>query len=478
MEAGQWTLCHKHPLKIGLPGKLYNQFDYVEPVVDSLIRLHQADSFSFLRLSNKKRKRLAHAYPRERKSPECKVRRGVVCEGCGSNSPADFEYDYRSGDIVCRCGVTSRCRISIDEWSALHNAGDGRQTARADLYLPSSKALTLNQKLNSVFASEASKLMHAAEKSGFSAANKIVAANVAKESATDNGMDMRDLRKKAKLVSTVEDLLWKLKPIEAVVVEHVKVVADTLYSKAVRHRGVCGRFACQLNITEKPVRVLALKTVMYALESATKRGGINGVSTVSLAQLHGRVQSDQLFTQRGNATQHDSIAAAIVDLLESDALEPCADPAAEESVSESASETQKASHVNPPKRQLSGLEPSKLVAVRDAISKLASEMHFSDAAREAAIRSLSNSKFATAIKTDTLVVPSTPKFVTAYLTLRAAAQQIGCTFSQKEESKHAAHLGVEAKSLHAQLTQVSALIPTPEHRDDDDDLFSKFGNGY
>lgn len=468
---------NKHPLRIGIPGRWYSRYDCVTPIVDAMMRLHEKRSFAYLRAGSKRKSALPSAGPATGASPPPEracVSPRALCEGCGTTDHARIEFDFTNGVTVCQCGVTSRHRMTLDEWSATNTSEDGTKTARADAVPSSSEPVPMNRRMNNEFAAQRDKAGRAAQRGGFSGANKIVAGEAARR-AEETEIPIRDQGKLAKLIMQVDDLLLNVAPVEKQIARHIRMVAESVFTAAVKHRMVCGKSFCQMAICDRPVRVLASKLILHALDVLLAEGGIQGVSNVSLTQLHGRMQSDHVFIVRDNATQHESTMAVISELRNAGSAEPCSELPSDESF-DSLSELAARDCVEQPplKRQASGLEPapsaSKVVVVRDAVSRLASEFNMDDSVREAAIRSLNNFEFANAIKTGTLLSADATKFATAYLLLRAVAKRLGKD-TDDEEHDHAARLGMSREELKAGLRKVAAVLPALEDADDDEDLY-------
>ena len=476
-----WVPWHKHPLKCGIPGRLYSRYDYVQPIVDCMMRLHEPRRFNFINSSKRERCEGGaiekEGIQRKRSSPEVGGRCKILCEGCMTTNFADIEYDIANGVTVCKCGVTSRGSLTMEEWSDTHNSMEGGSKARADAPGTSSDTKTAQQRQNEKFAVAHGSVQHAARRTGFSAASKIVAGEAARQE--EGELSGKDSKKLARLIQEVNEHLSKVAPVEPAVAKKIRITTEEIFVRAVRHRSSCGKSTCQLKICDRPLRVLACKSIMHALQEMTQGEGVDGVSNVSLVALHGRIQSNHTFATHHNATQNESIEAIIAELRKENYCEPCVSPvsgecSANSSVSDSLCDMSLSVKASVPPdltRCNSGIEPSKVVTLRDAISKLSSELNMGCDVRDTAIRCLNNISFASCIKSDKLVPKGTPRFVTAYVVLRCVMATMDREVSQQEEEIHSVHLRLGDFDLDAAVRQVSGILPEVSFTSGDDDDF-------
>ena len=471
----------KHPLKCGIPGRLYSIYDCVQPIVDCMLRLHEPRKFNFINCVKREREE-REAQDREctrmkNSSFEVGVRCKILCEGCLTTNFSDIEYDITNGVTVCKCGVTSRGSLTMEEWSGTHNSINCGPTAHEDASTTSYKGTIAQKRKNEKFAVAHGSAKSAASHCGYSAASKIVAADVAHQA--DGELNSKDSRKLAKLIQEVNEHLAKVAPVEPAVAKRIRITTEDIFLRAVRHRSCCGKRVCQLNICDRPMRVLACKSIMHSLQELTQGGGVDGVSNVSLVALHGRIQSNHIFSTHHNATQNESIEAIISELRKDSYCEPCCSSSLVNSRSDSGSSDSRCDTSTAVKSSLpteltrcnSEIEPSKVVALRDAISKLSYDLNVGCEVRDAAIRCLNNSSFASCIKADNLVPKGTPRFVSAYVVLRCVMATMDKHVTPREENIHSTHLRLRGFDLDAAVTKVRSILPCDLFTTGDDDDF-------
>jgi hypothetical protein len=102
----EWCFPHEHPLKSGLPGKLYDRVDYITPVVDSMKRMQERsgqeteDAFGVFHVPRKRRKVEA---PKHSFSQAPGGYTHWTCPVCGNNDQSTWHvYTDRTS---CDCGV-------------------------------------------------------------------------------------------------------------------------------------------------------------------------------------------------------------------------------------------------------------------------------------------------------------------------------------------------------------------------------------
>jgi len=471
---------NKHPLKCGIPGRLYSKYDYVQPIVDCMMRLHEPRKFNFINCVKRHREEKdaqKNEFVRRKSSSNVGGKCNILCEGCMTTNFADIEHDIANGVTVCKCGVTSRGSLTMEQWSDTHNSIEGGSTARADAPRTSSETKTAQQLQNKKFAVAHESVENAARRTGFSAASKIVAGDAARQQ--EGELSTKDSRKLARLIQEVNEHLAKVAPVEPAVAKKIRITTEEIFVRAVRHRSCCGKSTCQLKICDRPMRVLACKSIMHALQEMTQGEGVDGVSNVSLVALHGRIQSNHTFATHHNATQNESIEAIIAELRKDNYCEPCSctvsgESSAKRSVSDSLCDMSLSVKTSKPPvitRCHSGIEPSKVVALRDAISKLSSELNMGCDVRDNAIRCLNNISFASCIKSDNLVPKGTPRFTAAYVVLRCVMATMDKDVSLQEEEIHSVHLRLGDFDLDGAMKHVRSILPEVLFTSGDDDDF-------
>lgn len=139
MEAG-YVPHNKHPLRVGIPGRMYSPYDYVSPICDSMTSMHErgyATGMLYVAEREERGKRRARddettlLYTMKRfKAPSM----GILCSNCNNKDHSKLLIS-QEGTYVCSCGAEVACEFRND-YKDLNDTG--KSAARADA--PSGKS--------------------------------------------------------------------------------------------------------------------------------------------------------------------------------------------------------------------------------------------------------------------------------------------------------------------------------------------------
>ena len=463
----EYVYRDQHPLRTGVPGRKYSPFDYVKPIIDSMQdiddKAHGTGMRGLVYAEQRRRERDLMGCAREAScdfaadehashakfARPSKEFRDSLCSNCGTNKRTDILLGS-DGRYVCKCGAEG-AMVMGDDFKDTHNTD--KSSARADVFRPS-QAL-----VRSTSVPEAAKRKHRLGK----------AAEMSERAADREAFALTkgNQRKLTAIVVMVDDLLNEIGRVDDKVARKVRMDAESVFRESVRHHSVCRRRECQKTLFEKPVGVIARESVVFTLDQLSSTG-MDGMSIQSIVALQQRVRSSHVFSQRVNATQHQSCLAMISALSTSNNDIPCPEAKSpEERVA------CKAGGSLPFSRQQSDADVAGLVQLRDAISRLSVEYACSSGVRDGAMCAMQDANFVKRLAESEAVSADKCKLGTAYVILRSVAEMTGDAQQIKAE-RYVRRAGLETKDVESMVSAVRAILP----RDvvdgrvvDDDELY-------
>jgi hypothetical protein len=414
----------------------------------------------------------------------------ILCQGCHTRDPRKLTRDDHAGEWVCDCGVVgAKCPFDPD-YKETHDTDNSK--ARADRpqaekrkerfgHVPVNapdqakrikESMGLAPKVDvgsTVPDNVKSKL-----KLGFAAQN----ANKEAEAPVE-GMEKKHVGKLTSVIKEINSLVVQMAPVEPEVGRVIRMKTDRIYRDSYKHSKFCDNPHCQKALVSKPARVIAHKSFVYTVEQLCK--GVeqaDGVSKTQLTSLHERVSDSQIFRLRDNATQHEAVLAMINSLDTGDICVPC--PVVEEEDAEEEKAFKTPGGAKPGRgqpaaaraggnqnmhRQDSGLQPSPVMVVREAVFKLSDQFKFAPSVRDAAVDALGDRDFASVIKNDTVVPHTASKFGKAYILLRSIREEAeatsggGSSGAVADHSTHIQRVNMSNFNVDDLVAQMRKMLP-------------------
>jgi hypothetical protein len=520
---------NSHPTRCGYRDKLYSRYDYVGPTLDSMTRLHCRSHASVLgkllpnlvKVTSKsysnsfvstdagdtwggeggfgmQRPPKPHTHlldtwdvttgvasataqtsqPSKPSKPS-KPLPPILCEGCHTRDPSKIQKDERNGEWVCVCGVVgARCAMGAD-YKETHDTDSSK--ARADAPYTDKR----KERFGSVPIGnrEESKRIRESLGIGASAVNQgsVVPATVRSKlklgyapeksnKAADMEPEEMDKKHVSKLISVLKEinaLVVHMAPVDPGVARVIRITTNRIYRDAFKHSQICKNSHCQLALVFKPARVIAHKSFVYTVEQLCNGNKqADGVSKTQLALLHERVSDSQIFRLRDNATQHEACLAMIHSIDTGDVCVQCNVVEGCDAEDKTLPSGMILGSGDTLRRQVSDVQPSHVMVVREAVFKLSEQFKFPTAVRDAAVTALGNRDFAQVIKNGTVVPHTASKFGKAYILLRSVQDETGaktcCVGSSNISFDHSAHVqrvNMSNYDVDGLILQMRGLLP-------------------
>lgn len=389
----------------------------------------------------------------------------VLCKGCGTRDPGKVYMDTRAGEWVCECGVVGgRCPNEPD-YKEVHDTKKSK--ARADRPQPEKRkgrfghvpvnapdqAKRIKESLGiAPEAAGAGSVLPDNVKSKLKLGFAAKKANKSADPPQVEEMERKHVSKLTSVIREINSLVTQMAPVEPEVGKVIRMKTDRIYRDSYKHSTYCDNPSCQMALIAKPARVIAHKAFVYTVEQLCKGAEqADGVSKTQLTSLHERVSDSQLFRLKDNATQHAMVLSMINALDTGDVCVPCPVVEEEDADEEKAFKTPEGAkpgrgQASAPRggggqgmrRQDSGLQPSPVMVVREAVFKLSDQFKFPAAVRDAAVDALGDREFASVIKNDTVIPHTASKFGKAYILLRSIKEETEATSGAGSSSNGAA----------------------------------------
>lgn len=279
---------------LGLPGKLYDRFDLVGPIVDSSALLYFKIGWALPPLDSHAETAISVQVP----AGEVKVvasptdvYKKVLCLGCGSTDPANFTATRDKSHSVCACGVVcapihisqhreKNCTAAEDKTTH----ADKPYESRTDRFDHPSLSCDEERRRREGEAAGTRVSKKAKEKHGLGWAHEHGAREAARAERQRKEMDPRDQTKGVHIQLELEKLFTNLEPIDAQIKRFCRMEADRMWRESVRHSKVCcAKSRCALRIREKGPVVIADAALSCSLSTLIEGHiGLPGVTRSAL----------------------------------------------------------------------------------------------------------------------------------------------------------------------------------------------------
>jgi hypothetical protein len=396
----------RHPMQCGNPDLLYLRYDRVQPVMDSISRMHNLPGNIGLSRLLITRRHSEEALSTTRAVDDPRV----LCLSCKTKNPLNLEVDADNFYVCRKCGVQCGQAFLGENYTELHDTD--KTSARADARQPGKHPLTGPVK--------PAPLMNPAVRasSGFGVAPAIVARE-AEQARTQ--LSTKNEARLGKVILQLNKMITEMGPIHDAVITEIRTHATRIFTDAVAHEEKCGEEGCLFALCNKPPRVLASKLFVYTVEQLCAGDGIPGVTKTTLTNLHQKISSSQLFQVRSNASQHEATMATIHAVDTCVTMQPCGSSPGAESV---AVPSKPSIPVSTARVSSGDLPPSELMQVRDAVFSLSVKLCVGQGVRDAAVLALQHPALQAAIKDDALCMRAHGRDTQAEVLLRAVEPRV------------------------------------------------------
>jgi len=266
-------LCYfyEHPLKTGLPLKLYEKWDFMSPLVDTIRKLHESTfGATFGVFPGKLSQDMSH--PTKRSRGMRHTNRAWSCSRCGN---VDQTTLMKELDVVsCPCGLVHGAGELISSDAGV----DCTQGARgSNLGLFAGDRFDGN--VSHAEHTESTLLQHshtqvACNVRGLGCIGPIQRMLVKESIARDSSMTTTNMALKPKeqlkgirILQHIDKLLWVLEPVDHAIKRAVRMSADRSWTLGVKHHKCCGQHAaCPLRLDDRPANLLAASVLKLQLQ--------------------------------------------------------------------------------------------------------------------------------------------------------------------------------------------------------------------
>lgn len=310
----------------GLPGKLYNRHDLLEPIIDSMRLMYYKLGWSVSYPSqHSSSNEVSFAYSPQR-GGSSSGRPPSLCKGCFNPDPNEFFPTADKSHLACKlCGVVSSAiHIATDREKNCAREDDKTAHAdkpferRTDKYDEPAKSCDelRKEREQQVMSSRVSK--KAKEKHGLGWAHEQSVRQAAKAERERHEMDPKDATKGNHIQQEMDKLFTPLEPLNSQIKRFCRMEADRAWREAVRHCNVCcSKASCQLRIKDRGPAVIAEAVFACSLSNLLDgTPALDGVTHSGLLVLADkRVGLQQ---SKGGSSAHRAVQTVVATLLSND----------------------------------------------------------------------------------------------------------------------------------------------------------------
>jgi hypothetical protein len=331
------VLREHHPLNkgkrsshcTGIPGKLYDRNDILQPIIDSM-------QLMYYKLGWSSRSPMQHSLSHMEVATSLTATRntsslgGRQCSGCSNKDPNNFLPTADKSHLACKmCGVVSSA-IHIATDREKNCAREDDKTTHADrpyesntdrFDRPAKSCDDLRkEREQQVLSSRISK--KAKQKNGLGWAHEHSVRQAARAERERMEMDPKDSTKGNHIQQQLDKLFEPLDPMNNQIKRFCRMEADRAWREAVRHSNVCcARGTCQLRIKEKSPIVIAdavfSSALAHLLDGNTTLDGVTHSELLVLADKRMAIQSS-----KGSSSSHRAVQTIVATFLANDQSTP------------------------------------------------------------------------------------------------------------------------------------------------------------
>tara|TARA_B110000046_G_scaffold11843_2_gene11735 strand:- start:98 stop:1918 length:1821 start_codon:yes stop_codon:yes gene_type:complete len=305
----EWCYRHEHPLRVGLPGKLYSRHDFVTPITDSMNRLQertggQTDDAFGVFFVPRKRRRLDKELNAPKPLPTGPKPRWT-CKGCGSTD--ERSWSRHNEATCCPCGTvvfmgsmvaTHREKLGASEEEDKTQHADkvvDRTSRKYDHPPPTLEERRKERRYAGKVTGTPGRRLKGV--GSICAAQQLCNENAAKEDnaaqvAAGTALTRREEVKFNDILKHLETAFRQFAPVDHVVKVQTRKATERLWLNAVHHCRGCERHdCCELRLVERPSLIVA-SAVFHTTIERMLHGALDdeGTSREHLLDLQARTQ--------------------------------------------------------------------------------------------------------------------------------------------------------------------------------------------
>lgn len=464
----------------GIPGKLYDRYDLLQPITDSMQLMYYKMGWSVERPSLRSLPQSLQGLPIGEEVATAFTSNSPAwqCNGCSNDDPNGFCPTADKSHMACRvCGaVNSAIHISTDREKNCAREDD--KTTHADKPFesktdrfdrPAKSCSDLRkEREQQVLGSRVSKT--AKEKNGFGWAQEHAVRRAAKAERERQEMEPKDATKGNHIQHEMEKLFEPLEPMNNQIKRFCRMEADRAWREAVRHSACCtARGMCQLRIKEKGAAVIAeavfANSLAHLLDGNTTLDGVTHSGLIVLADKRMAIQR-----AKGAHASHRAVQTIVATFLSNDQSTPlpsCQPMKIEVPAMLSSTASQQATTFTPFSRcdsngsDVAGV--GETIQLRNHLSKMHKTMGQSvpRIVLDGALKALQSHEFRAAIMGNRKeeIVPLTPSGV-AFVLLESVSQKMfGVSYLRTLPPKLLSELAPSVSALEVAGSLTMRLLP-------------------
>ena len=317
----------------GLPGKLYDRQDLLEPIIDSMRLMYYKLGWSVSDHSqNGPAKEVPFTYLPQLvdTSTSTTKQTASLCKGCFNPNPNEFFPTADKSHLSCKlCGaVSSAIHIATDREKNCAREddktthGDKPFESRTDRFDQPAKSCDelRKEREQQVLGSRVSK--KAKQKHGLGWAHEQSVRQAAKAERERQEMDPKDATKGNHIQQDMDKLFATLEPLNSQIKRFCRMEADRAWRGAVRHANICcAKGSCQLRIRDRGPAVIAEAVFACSLSNLLDGSpALDGVTHSGLLVLADKRLGLQ--QAKGGSSAHRAVQTVVATLLANDQSTP------------------------------------------------------------------------------------------------------------------------------------------------------------
>ena len=350
-----------HPTGCGYPNKLYHPCDYVEPIIDSMRRMNKIPFDTVQRFLRKK-------------APTSTRPSSPVCQHL------EYRVDHEGFRVCENCHVVFARNNMQADYKELHSTENS--DARADVPKESRRDKFASSPVRDV-GSMVSESVKKSMDLGYS--------NQATKE-TDTELSKSEKKKLTNVHDRLNELLVTVSPVHPSITRHIRMTADFIFRKGLRHSKICNHKLCQRSLIKRPPIIIAHSCFLYAVEElATGSTILNGVTKTQITSLHTNVKNS-VFMNQCSTSQNQVCCAVIKVLAQEDVEQACVSIQEKPDYVPGSPKSAK-----PFSQRDAGVSPV-ILRVREQVADLTQNIEFEASVQKAAIFSLTVPTICQAVK--------------------------------------------------------------------------------
>lgn len=326
--------AHLHPLKVGLPNKMYCVHDYVTPITDSLTQLRQSrdtcDFFGFLASTKPAAMEAASSPPSSSvwtspvtEQPVAAPTRGWRCPNPAcDNRSRDKLQSCREGTTCTVCGVvvsgntvaTHRERLgaSEDDDNTIH--ADVPYAAKTDAYdrppMSANEHKAAKRSAIQLTTLPGKRLKGTGRMCD--AARKVVDM-VVREHAVHEALNDTQIVKLRRILEDLEVHFESFRPMPLPIQREIRYAATAIWTSACKHADCCEYGSdCQIRLTSYTHKVLAVGIFQSVVQRIRDNvGAYNQIDSAMVANVCERMQRSPIFAAHQAHVQMSTLMTTI-----------------------------------------------------------------------------------------------------------------------------------------------------------------------